>query len=76
MLTNQEAKPIAEANVTVLMTMSIRSGSDFWRSRWTKGLRFPPKLFDRAKADAISFSESTIDGPRFSHTHFSAPNER
>jgi hypothetical protein len=76
MLADQKTKAIAEARVPILMTMVIGSGWASLRIRRTKRLRFPPKLFDRAEADAVSLPESTVDGRRLGHAHLGAPNQR
>src|SRR5436305_10239431 len=76
MLADQKAKAITEARVPILMSIVIRSGRWFLRIGRTNGPRLPPKLFDRAKADAVSLPESTVDGTGLGHPHFGASNER
>jgi hypothetical protein len=75
MLTNQKAEATTEAWVAILMTIIVRSRSGLLRIGWTKGLRFPPKLFDRAETDAIGLSKSTIDSARFRDPHLRASDE-
>ena len=76
-LTNQQAQLVAQSRLDAVarairgMTIRTRPGRE---GHLRSGER--TELFDTAKADSISLSESPVDGSRLGNAHFGAADQR
>ena len=75
-LTNQQAKAIAEARLAVVMAIiSVRGRLGLIKRGRRVGSGRPAKFLDLTEADAVRLSESAIDGAGFRDAHLSAMDQ-
>jgi hypothetical protein len=76
MLTDEQAELVAEARLTVVVTVvPVRGRHVVIRSVSTRGPRGPAEFFDRAEANAIGLAEGAIDSAGFGYAHLTAADK-